>query len=68
MKTVEYVIQKFIPIDHIQWTDVVVYSEDELIKASEDFKIYTDHWTKSKFRLIMRVTTETEEEVFQETF
>ena len=68
MKKIEYVIQKFIPVDHIQWTDVIVYSEDEPKKASDDFRAYTDNYKKAKFRLIVRTTTVTEEKVFQETF
>lgn len=64
---IEYVIQKY--VTHMkEWTDVIVYSEDEYDFASSQFQAYTDHWTKSKFRLIMRATTITEEEVLEEIF
>jgi hypothetical protein len=64
MKKIEYVIQKYVD----SWTDVIVYSEDESKKASDDFRAYTDNYKKAKFRLIVRTTTVTEEKVFQETF
>jgi hypothetical protein len=64
MKKIEYVIQKYVD----SWSDLIVYSEDEPKKASDDFRAYTDNYKKAKFRLIVRTTTVTEEKVFQKTF